>query len=112
MKFTTRDELRAWLDGLAQDHDLVAPRNVDGHVLYRPTTASDEILFDYERPELSVKDCLLPATEILLQVKKRGQEVEQEQVLPDHQQVIFGLRPCDAHGLASVPCRDGARTIW
>ena len=102
MKFTTRDELRAWLDGLAQDHDLVAPRNVDGHVLYRPTTASDEILFDYERPELSVKDCLLPATEILLQVKKRGQEVEQEQVLPDRQQVIFGLRPCDAHGLAAI----------
>ncbi len=99
MRFTTLNELRAWLDRLAQEHDLIAPRDVDGHVLYRPVASDDEILFDYERPELSAKDYLLPSTEILLRVEKRGSEVTLEEALPDRRQVLFGIRPCDAHGL-------------
>jgi sulfhydrogenase subunit beta (sulfur reductase) len=102
MKFTTRNELRTWLDGLAQEVELVAPRDVDGHVLYRPVACSDDILFDYERPELSAKDYFLPATEVLLRVERQGSEVRQEEILPDRKQVVFGLRPCDAHGLAVI----------
>jgi ferredoxin len=102
MKFTTLTSLRAWLDRLAQEMDLVAPRDVDGHVLYRPVVSAAEICFDYERPALSAKDYLLPATETLLRIERRGKEVTQEEVLPDLQQVLFGLRPCDAHGLAAI----------
>jgi len=102
VKTTTLNDLRAWLDRLAQEMHLVAPRDVDGHVLYRPAGSSDEILFDYERPELSAKDCLLPATETLLRVEKRGDEVTLEENLPHRRQVIFGMRPCDAHGMAAL----------
>ncbi|TET97521.1 MAG: sulfite reductase [Dehalococcoidia bacterium] len=104
MKFTTLNELRAWLDRLAHEdeHNLIAPRDVDGHVLYRPVASSDEILFDYERAELSAKDYLLPATETLLRVEKQGNEVTLEEVLPDQKQVLFGIRPCDAHGMAAL----------
>lgn len=102
MRYTARDAVRIWLDGLAQEMDLIAPRDVDGHVLYRPVVSSDEILFDYERPELSAKDYLLPATEILLRIEKQGNEVTQEEVLSDRKQVIFGLRPCDANGFATI----------
>jgi sulfhydrogenase subunit beta (sulfur reductase) len=102
MSFTTLNGLRAWLDRLAQEYDLIAPRDVDGHVLYRPVPSSDEVLFDYERPELSAKDYLLPSTEILLRVEKQGDEVALEEVLPDRPQVLFGLRPCDAHGLLAI----------
>ena len=102
MKFITRDALRAWLDRLAGEnqYDLIAPRDVDGHVLYRPVGSSGEILFDYERPELSAKDYLLPATETLLRIERQGNEVTLEEVLPERKQVIFGIRPCDAHGFA------------
>ena len=102
MKVSTRNDLRTWLDRLAHAYDLVAPRDVEGHVLYRPVAASDDILFDYERPALSAKEYLFPATETLLRIRKQGVEVEQDEVLPDRQQVIFGLRPCDAHGLAAI----------
>ncbi len=102
MRFVTREGLRAWLDGLAQEVDLVAPRDVDGHVLYRPVSSGAEVLLDYERPELSAKDYLLPATEVLLRIEQHGQEVKLEEVLPPRRQVIFGLRPCDAHGLAVI----------
>jgi sulfhydrogenase subunit beta (sulfur reductase) len=71
-------------------------------VLYRPVGSADEALFDYERPELSAKDYLFPATEVLLRAEQQGSELTQEEVLPDRQQVIFGLRPCDAHGAAAI----------
>lgn len=102
MRFTTLNELRTWLDRLARQVDLIAPRDVDGHVLYRPVSSGDEILFDYERPELSAKDYLLPATEVLLRVEKREGEVALENALSDRRQVLFGLRPCDAHGLVAI----------
>jgi sulfhydrogenase subunit beta (sulfur reductase) len=102
MKYVTLQDLQTWLDSLAQTMDLVAPRDVDGHVLYRPVASSAEVLFDYERPELSAKDYFFPATEILLRIERQGGEVTQEEVLPDRRQVIFGIRPCDAHGLAVI----------
>jgi ferredoxin len=102
MKIATPEGLRAWLDGVAQKADLVAPCDVDGHVLYRPVGSSEEILFDYERPKLSAKDYLFPATETLLRIEKQGIEVTQEEVLPDRQQVLFGIRPCDAHGSVAI----------
>ncbi|MFN2271493.1 MAG: 4Fe-4S dicluster domain-containing protein [Anaerolineae bacterium] len=102
MKFTTLDQLKVWLDGLTDKYDLVAPRDVDGKVLYRAIGSADEILFDYERPDLSAKDFFLPATEVLLRVEQQGSQVTQEEVLLDRKQVIFGLRPCDAHGAAAI----------
>lgn len=102
MRFTTLDRLKAWLDRLAREVDLVAPCDVDGHVLYRPVSSSEEILLDYERPELSAKDYLFPATEVLFRIEQRGKEVALEEVLPGRRQVLFGVRPCDAHGLAAI----------
>jgi sulfhydrogenase subunit beta (sulfur reductase) len=103
MKFVTRDQLKAWLDSLVEsEYDVVAPRDVDGKVLYRQIASADEILFDYERPDLSAKDYLLPATEVLLRAEQQGSQLTQEEVLPDRKQVIFGLRPCDAHGAAAI----------
>ncbi|HDQ73675.1 MAG TPA: hypothetical protein ENN19_16490 [Chloroflexi bacterium] len=104
MKYVTLNELWAWLARLARDEDvdLIAPRDVEGHVLYREVSSVHDILFEYERPEISIKDYLLPATETLLRIENRGGEIVQEEVLPDRRQVIFGARPCDAHGLAAI----------
>lgn len=102
MRFTTPDRLRAWLDRLAEEVDLVAPRSVEGHILYRPVASSDEIVLNYERPKLSAKDYLFPATEVILRIEQKGKDVALEEVLPDRRQVLFGIRPCDAHGLAVI----------
>ena len=102
MRFTTRDGLRAWLDGLAQNTDLIAPCDVDGHVLYRPVGAADEVLLEYERPELSAKTYVLPDTEVLLRIEKHAKGAKLEELLPDRRRVLFGLRPCDAHGVVAI----------
>jgi sulfhydrogenase subunit beta (sulfur reductase) len=102
MKHVTVEELRAWLDDLGQEFDLIAPRDVDGHILYRPVASSDEVIFDYERPEISAKEYLLPDTEVILRIEQRGKEAVLEENLPQRPQVLFGIRPCDAHGLTVI----------
>ena len=102
MKVATQESLRTWLDSLASQADLIAPCDVDGHVLYRQVTSSDQVVLEYERPELSVKDCVLPATEIILRMERKGDDMELTDVLQERQQVVFGVRPCDAHGLAAI----------
>lgn len=102
MKVVSRDGLAAWLDNLSQQKTLVAPRDVDGVLLYRPVASSAEIVWDFIRPVLSVKEALFPATERLLTIEKNGQHIEMQETLPEGEQVIFGVRPCDARGVKAL----------
>ena len=49
----TQETLNAWLDQISEKATLVAPRTVDGIVVYRTVAGSDEITFDYTRPKMS-----------------------------------------------------------
>jgi sulfhydrogenase subunit beta (sulfur reductase) len=100
MKVLSKEALQDWLDGLAQEATLIAPRSVDGIVLYRPVAGSDEITFDYTRPKMSLKDVVFPATDRILAIEKHRHEVTLSEPAPEKEQVVFGLRPCDAHGIA------------
>ncbi|TET50280.1 MAG: hypothetical protein E3J64_08440 [Anaerolineales bacterium] len=100
MKVATREAVLAWLEQLAGDGDLIAPQEIDGHVLYRRVSSVKDILLEYERPELSAKEAVLPATEVLLRMERKGGEATLEEALPDRPQVVFGVRPCDARGIA------------
>jgi sulfhydrogenase subunit beta (sulfur reductase) len=100
MNLLTRDALDAWLDYLADEANLIAPRAVDGIVLYRPVAGSDEITFEYTRPKMSAKEAVFPATERILSVEKQSEAVAVTEPALEKEQVVFGLRPCDAHGFA------------
>jgi sulfhydrogenase subunit beta (sulfur reductase) len=99
MIFLSEESLNTWLDVLAGEVRLIAPRKVDGILLYRPVSSSDEILLDYTRPKMSAKEIVFPSTEPILSISKHGQDVTIFEPSPE-EQVIFGLRPCDAHGIA------------
>ncbi len=100
MKVITQDALKVWLDHLASEVHLVAPRNVDGLILYRPVASSAEIAFDYTRPKMSAKEAVFPSTDRIVIIEKRDKQVALTEPLPEKKQVIFGLRPCDANGIA------------
>ena len=100
MKVITQDALKTWLDRLANEAELIAPRSVEGILLYRPVTRSGEITFDYTRPKMSPKEAAFPSTERLLSIEKHGHDVTLSEAASERRQVIFGLRPCDAHGIA------------
>jgi hypothetical protein len=56
MKLTTREGLASWLDSLAHEVNLIAPRDVEGVLLYRPVKSSMEIVLEFIKPVLSVKE--------------------------------------------------------
>jgi ferredoxin len=99
MKLLSRGALKAWLDRLAEESILIAPRDVDGILLYRSVSSSDEITLHYTRPKMSAKEVVHPSSEPILSIEKRGKEVVLSEPTSEAQ-VVFGLRPCDAHGIA------------
>jgi len=99
MNILTRAQLIQWLNGLAQKQTLIAPKNVEGVLLYRPINQSTEIAWGFTRPLMSIKDVFLPPTERLLVIDKVGQQVKITETLPESTKVVFGVRPCDARGV-------------
>jgi sulfhydrogenase subunit beta (sulfur reductase) len=102
MKLTSREALATWLDALAGQYTLIAPHLVDSELLYRPVASSAEIVFDFERTALSPKTFFLPDTQVTLEVERRGKEVTLTEPTLGQEQVIFGVRPCDARGLRAL----------
>jgi sulfhydrogenase subunit beta (sulfur reductase) len=100
MNVLTREALTDWLDQLADEATLIAPRTVDDIILYRPVVSSEEITFDYTRPKMSPKDVIFPATERILSIERQGENVTLVEPTLEKEQVVFGLRPCDAHGVS------------
>jgi ferredoxin len=39
---------------------------------------------------------------VILRVEQQGKQVEMEEHLPQERRVLFGIRPCDAHGLSVI----------
>ncbi|MBM3152456.1 MAG: hypothetical protein FJZ96_09705 [Chloroflexi bacterium] len=95
----TQEQLAGWLDSLAKVRTIIAPRDVSGVLLFRKVADSSQVAWGFGRTVMSVKEAFLPSTERLLTIHKTGQEVRLEVELAEGQQIIFGVRPCDARGV-------------
>jgi sulfhydrogenase subunit beta (sulfur reductase) len=102
MNYLTRQELGAWLDKLAQEQTLIAPIDVAGNILYRPVANTREVVWEFSRSFMSVKEVFFPRTERLMLIEKIGPEIKLIETLPDEESIIFGVRPCDARGLIAL----------
>lgn len=102
MKFVSQSDLTNWLDQLAADRNLVAPRMVEEVLLYRPVETHQQITMEYIRPVMSIKDVFFPGTERLLTIEKTRQQVKMTEHIPHGQTVLFGVRPCDARGMRAL----------
>jgi ferredoxin len=100
MKYITQAALAEFIDQLAAQVAVSAPRRVDDLLLYRPVTSADQIEWEYTRPTLSVKEAIFPATDTLLHIERIGKEVRLTEMIADEPRVVLGVRPCDARGLA------------
>jgi ferredoxin len=96
--FLALEALDAWLDRLAHTRHLLAPRQVEG-VVYRPVASRTEIAPPALRPVLSIKEVLFPPTERLFTIQKTGVEIQLHETLPEGETIVYGLRPCEAHGM-------------
>lgn len=96
---------REWVAALAASgRRVVAPAGDGGLVLFRPVEAADDIRLDgFGNTRWSPKEHLFPQSEQLFQFRLSGEQVAIEPRRPDREeQVLFGVRPCDAAGLARL----------
>jgi ferredoxin len=101
MRILTQAQLNEWLNRLARDSTLVAPTNAEGKLVYRQVEGSSDIVWDFQRTDMSPKTWLFPATEPILLIEQGRETHIQPPALPAPT-VIFGLRPCDARGLLAI----------
>ena len=97
-----RKQLDKWFVQTVGKKTLIAPRKVDDVLLYRKISDTAKIEWDYVLPVLSAKEAFFPSTERLLTIEKTGQTIEIEEVVSADEQVVFGIRPCDARGIAAM----------
>jgi sulfhydrogenase subunit beta (sulfur reductase) len=102
MSIISRETLADWLNALAQEQTLIAPKKVNDILLYRPVHSSAEIVWNYIRPVMSIKEAFFPPTERLLSIEKNGQSIRLSEIRPEGEQVLFGVRPCDARSLLAL----------
>lgn len=95
------DQLAAWITALLQDYPVIAPRDETG---YGPVSSFDQIWLQEAKPARSPKEFFFARRETLLRYDLSGSEVEMvEPTIPMAEQILFGVRPCDA---AALPILD------
>lgn len=98
------EQLRAWLASLlAGGRRVVAPVEDGKLLLFRTVNSADEIRLEPRgRTRWSAKEFLLPATETLFSYRFDGDQVVLEEAAQAQEQVLVGLRPCDAAGMVRL----------
>jgi sulfhydrogenase subunit beta (sulfur reductase) len=99
MKATTKKDLIGWLTGLLEEYTIIAPMVVEDNVLYKPVASTEEIAFGFTRTDMSPKEHFFPGTQTILSITKGHGEVRLAEPPLEKEQIIFGVRPCDARGL-------------
>jgi ferredoxin len=97
-------ELREWLDRLIEDgRRVLAPVEQDGLRIFRPVAAGAEADLSPGKTRWSPKEFLFPRTDTLYSYTLQADGPRlQDPELPEQEQVLVGVRPCDAAGLARL----------
>lgn len=100
----SEDELRGWLDGLLQEgRRVIAPVAQGGLRRFRPIGSASEASLGPGQTRWSPKEFLLPRTESLYgYTLDAGGPRLQDPPAPDREQILVGVRCCDAAGLARL----------
>ena len=99
-QFISKKDLLSWLSQLLEDRYLVAPTKVDELTLFRQVDRVDDIVFDFDNTNLSPKEWFFPPSETLFYVERKDGHVELIPATIERETAIFGIRPCDARGMA------------
>jgi len=101
-QFISQKDLLSWLDKLRENRNLVAPARVEDLILFKRVGRVEDVVFDFGNTDLSPKEFFFPATETLFTVERNDGRVELIPAEVERETVIFGLRPCDAKGIATL----------
>lgn len=98
--FASKDDLIRWLDLLLHERIVIAPVQIQGLTLFQPISKPEEVTLDFDNTTLAPKEWFFPPTETLFSVQKKNGQTELMPATVERDAVIFGVRPCDAKGIA------------
>ena len=102
----TEQDVREWISRLLDDGvRVVAPVDDGGLRVFRPVADASEVsLAAAGTTRWSPKEFLLPRTEALFSYRLHGDGIDLAPAAADGgpQQLLFGVRPCDAAGLSRL----------
>jgi sulfhydrogenase subunit beta (sulfur reductase) len=101
-QYISKQDLLSWLGKLRESHRLAAPVRVDDLVLFKKVERVEDIALDFDNTTLSPKEFFFPATETLFYADRKDGQVELVPAEVTEETVIFGIRPCDARGIATL----------
>ena len=96
----SRQDLLAWLNGLAAEATVLAPARVEDVYLFQPVAGAEEIALDYSQSTVPPKEWFFPRSETLFAIERLGGTYELKPPPAAGPRVLFGIRPCDARALA------------
>jgi len=96
----SKKDLLSWLNQLTNEYRLIAPVSTEGLILFQQISRVEDIVLHFNNTVLSPKEWFFPTTETLFAVERKDEQTELISASVDHKTVIFGLRPCDAKGIA------------
>ncbi len=101
-QFISRKDLLAWLDGLLQHRSVIAPTNVRGNLLFRPVERTEQIAFTSEKSVIPPKEWFFRQNDVMFTLEKKDAGAEITPTAMQRDAVLFGIRPCDAHGMVII----------
>ncbi|MFX0019253.1 MAG: 4Fe-4S dicluster domain-containing protein [Promethearchaeota archaeon] len=84
---------------LSEEFNFYAPIKEKGNLVFKKILNPDDIVLDYFNSKVPPKEILFPKMEVLFEYKTDGKDVTEiiERTDLDEKNIIFGIRPCDAH---------------
>jgi ferredoxin len=96
----SKSDVPAFIDFLRkQRFEVIAPVEDEVGIVFRTVKSGNETTMNYLNTTYSPKEFFLPDDEILFEYKKKGRGFELKDRIKNKRRVIFGIRPCDVHGL-------------
>ena len=92
----SKADLLAGIDKALGKYKVAALTDKGGQPIYDYVTTSKQVDLDYKPTVLSPKKFFFPPNEVILEYTDEGKITSKIEAEP---QILFGIRPCDIHGL-------------
>ena len=97
-----KTQLSALLNKLSESKTVYVPTTCEGQSRFMPYQTDSELEFGNAKSDISPKELLFPQSEVLYTYSQLGEDIDIEEVKNDTDQVIFGLRSCDAFSIEAL----------
>lgn len=95
-KYIEKSDFQGFIKGMQKEYEVIAPRNVEGVVLFGTLGEGEEPVMNFSNARQSPKEVFFPQTESLMHfegvIDTRKPETEEKN---GKERVIIGIHPCD-----------------